>query len=229
MRVECPNCRHTAQVQSLRLRGTHLAWTCPACGRSVSIPVEQESPDEHPPEPSERPTGGDSEARCPKCGAPRTDRPDCPRCGLVYENWSEDLLDLPGELADAWETLSERYHDPEAHEAFVALARRLLRLDAAALFYRRRLERNPEDTIARTRLDAIARLVEAEALRPSGRPTRRSRLARTLLWGLVLLGLALLLYLLLTTTPATRPTTEETGPGPGVQLRNEAVPRVQPH
>ena len=217
MRIECPECGRVAEAQDIRSDRDRMSWTCGACGRRVSAPVPrapaaEKEPHDH--EPSDVATSQAGQ-RCPKCGAPRTDRPDCPHCGLVYEKWSEDRLDVPEVLVRSWQTVLENYQEEGVHDSFVDTARQMARLDVAAMYYRRRLVADPEDEVARRRLEVIVRIVEAEALRRSPQPVRRSRLVRNTLWGVVVASLLFLLYLLLTSHPARppRPGAAATAPG----------------
>ena len=56
------------------------------------------------------------EEGCPKCGAPRTGRPDCPRCGLLFEQWDpEGLRPGPDPVLDpVWEKLVEDFDEAYA-------------------------------------------------------------------------------------------------------------------
>lgn len=78
---------------------------------------------------------------CPKCGLGQRPADACRRCGLAADRFSTwtppPVPDPPAGLATAWATLeSTTWAEPARHDAFVALAQLVGRLDYAAACYR---------------------------------------------------------------------------------------------
>ncbi len=99
---------------------------------------------------------------CPKCGAPHVpERTACTRCGLRVDRWSAFDASPPAhpQLDPAFAQLEERWPDAAAHDAFLALARSLHALDAAAARYRLRLREQPADAQSQRALEQILLLV----------------------------------------------------------------------
>lgn len=80
----------------------------------------------------------DPRTRCPRCGAPRVDAPNCPRCGLRYAGWIGDdahLEDVADDevrkwLRDEWRALKPGFADDARYDP----ARLTALIDDAARF-----------------------------------------------------------------------------------------------
>ena len=246
MKIVCPKCGALAEAQDVKMDGSLLTWRCGACEKRVrqdvevysdeAAPhavVEQASEPEAPLGKAEQPAVEVEEptakaehgqlATCPKCGAPKTDRSDCPRCGLVFELWNPDAQVVPEALEDAWIRVEEAFGDDALHQKFLSVARQMGRLDVAAGRYRSWADAHPDDEATATRLDQVLMLVEAEALMPSPRPDQTTGWRRLLPWALVALLVILLIYLLVAPHPKYVHRTS-TGPGPGQEPVNLVPP-----
>lgn len=114
---------------------------------------------------------------CPKCALGQRHAGACRRCGLVadrFATWTPPPIpDPPEGLATAWATLeSTTWREPARHDAFVALAQLVGRLDYAAACYRSvadRADRPGADAgLARIRTLAAATMVALATPRATG-------------------------------------------------------------
>jgi hypothetical protein len=132
------------------------------------------------------------EEGCPKCGTPQPSGADaCPRCGLLRERFAgfSDSPEPHPALDAAFATLCDRWHDPEAHRAFVDAAAAQGGLDLASAHYRRWLNAHPGDAAATQGIERARRFAEELAAATARSPDRAG--LRRLLWVLALLvGLA---------------------------------------
>ncbi|MGE0546723.1 MAG: hypothetical protein AB7O24_28205 [Kofleriaceae bacterium] len=113
--------------------------------------------------------GGASEPGCPKCGTPRKQAAAaCSRCGLAAERMAEFARSKDGEtplaVRDAWQRVIERWDDPAAHEALLAVVVQDGCYAWAAARYREQQRARPDDPIAANRLERIRRGAEASML-----------------------------------------------------------------
>jgi hypothetical protein len=126
---------------------------------------------------------------CPKCGRSRADGAEaCPRCGLVFANWSPgDSTDdrpepggsttLDGEGQRLWDGLVGSWDDDAGHDAFLKHCATAGCLAAAGRQYRKRLDRYPQDATAARMQARIVGMVAATLAptRAAGLPVSRSR------------------------------------------------------
>ncbi len=202
MKVLCPVCGKLAEAKDVQSGPEGLSWTCGACGQQVSESAEETQSEAE----KEKDAAGGT-TRCPKCGAPRTDRPDCPRCGLVFERWNPAAgLELVPALEAAWEELLDSYEDEAAHERFLDTAHDLGRLDLAAAYYRARAAEHEEDRVAARQVERIATMVQFEALVPR---QRHQLVSPTFVWAMrIVLGVLVLVglyYVFTFSVPPPRP------------------------
>jgi hypothetical protein len=126
---------------------------------------------------------------CPKCGRSRADGAEaCPRCGLVFANWTPgSKLDHPA-VADAttpldadglrlWDALVGNWADDAGHDAFLKHCATAGCLAAAGRQYRKRLDAYPQDEVAGRMQARIVGMVAATLAptRAAGLPVSRSR------------------------------------------------------
>lgn len=222
MRFECPHCRKLEAPTDLRVEGGRARWTCPACGDKIDVTLETKAAGGEPSaEENSARSGEETEgpSPCPKCGAPRPDRPDCPRCGLIFDRWDPDRFAIPADpvLDPLWREVEEHGEDPKRHLAFVTAARSSGKLDIAAGRYSERLRQNPDDQEAMRQLTRITAAVQADGLRSERPATKGGDGSSRRRWGLValvVLMLAILIYLLFSDRLTPSPEPDETGGSP---------------
>lgn len=204
MKYVCDGCNRLVDLLAFEIVEEGLEVVCPACGGKSRGGVALAAP---PPKPASAAPPPRATAHwpramvCPKCAAPRPPgRPDCARCGLVFERFNPEDFALPEPLESLWKDLGSRWSDPASHERFLDACSAAERLTEAVRRYRLKAEQDPNDAIAqRYRDDLIERLMAAAAL-PSRSEDRGERRRR---WniavaGLVMLGIAALAFFLLT-------------------------------
>ena len=155
-------------------------------------------------------TENDAPATCPKCEAPRSPgRPDCPRCGLVFDRLPADYDPLWGDVNDAdgatarhlAEHAEEAWDDEAAHGRFVEFCRQKGKLDLAMRFYRQKAKDDPDDAIAPRQLASLEKIFQfayldaVEQRRPG--PDRSRRRRRIVAYVVILIAVAIMLYITL--------------------------------
>lgn len=160
MNVQCVLCKEIVDIGDFRASDSGIEITCTACGGSYSVDAKQSTAPR-----SARPGA----VVCPKCGEPAPeDTAACATCGLVRERYDGFELpqdgDAPDALAELWESCRGSWDDPEAHDRFVKTAMVAEAYRYAAGKYRQALWENPDDSIARSRLDDVARRAEIAIL-----------------------------------------------------------------
>ena len=136
-----------------------------------------------------------SHGDCPKCGRKRdSDAPACPRCGLRFALWNPSLVDPRTQLTPAglelWRQVEANWQDVNRHEEFAKYCLQSNLLPAAGRCYRDRLDRFPDDAIARkmqAEILAKATLGLLVQKRQPAPPVTRSRW----FWFIILTAMAL--------------------------------------
>ncbi len=90
---------------------------------------------------------------CPKCGKRRPPEAEsCPRCGLVFALWKEDVsppvVPLDSRGSALWQEVQGHWSDSARHEEFLKHCLQTGTLAAAGRMYRERLDENPKDAVA---------------------------------------------------------------------------------
>ena len=90
---------------------------------------------------------------CPKCGKRRPPEAEsCPRCGLVFALWKEDVsppvVPLDSRGSELWQEVQGHWSDSARHEEFLKHCLQTGTLAAAGRMYRERLDENPKDAVA---------------------------------------------------------------------------------
>ncbi len=103
--------------------------------------------------------------KCPSCSEPRhLDLKECPYCGVIYDKViPKDMMNGPQanvdiELLQYWQELVADYNNKEKHELFLQRALAKKRLPFASQQYRKLLELNPNDTLAKSMQEKILNL-----------------------------------------------------------------------
>tara|TARA_B100001248_G_scaffold255904_1_gene236227 strand:- start:1732 stop:2268 length:537 start_codon:yes stop_codon:yes gene_type:complete len=121
---------------------------------------------------------------CPSCNKPKhLDIEECPYCGVIYKKvalQAEDFgpqaqMDL--DLLEKWQSLLEDYENLNAHEDFLQMALMKKNLPFASQQYRKILEVNPNDELAKKMQDKIINLVSVSFMstkRDVGTPKKPS-------------------------------------------------------
>lgn len=77
MRIECPSCHFSAEVDSARISPKGANTKCPKCSTVFFVtPAEQVTPNDEP-----------EKITCPKCGALQDAATICGLCGIVFEKY----------------------------------------------------------------------------------------------------------------------------------------------
>lgn len=102
---------------------------------------------------------------CPNCDEPRhLDVKDCPYCGVIYDKViPKDMMQGPHgnidlELLEDWQELLSDYNNQQKHELFLQRALGKKRLPFASQQYRKLLEVNPADVVAKSMQSKIMNL-----------------------------------------------------------------------
>ena len=207
----CPECRAAVDADQSEDESGEGTVTCPFCGKRTK-PHSSEGGDKGP-------------GVCPKCGAERTSRPDCPRCGLVFDRWDpESLVPAPDPVLDpVWEVLESSFDDPERHNAFLEMARTHGKLDGAAARYRRYAQIHGESQVVRDRLDEIRTLTLSRVFEPTRPRKKREKrpTSRAWIWLLLLFALAAIAFYVISSysTGGKKPA-KGTSTGPGTEPVN---------
>ncbi len=103
--------------------------------------------------------------KCPNCSEPRhLDIKECPYCGVIYDKViPKDMVNGPQanvdiELLQNWQELVTDYENKDKHEKFLQRAMAKKRLPFASQQYRKLLEVNPEDIMAKEMQEKIINL-----------------------------------------------------------------------
>jgi hypothetical protein len=103
--------------------------------------------------------------KCPNCSEPRhLDIKECPYCGVIYDKViPKDMMSGPQanvdiELLQYWQELVADYSNKEKHELFLQRALAKKRLPFASQQYRKLLELNPSDALAKSMQEKILNL-----------------------------------------------------------------------
>lgn len=161
MNVQCVLCKEIVGIGDFRSSDTGIEITCSACGGTYSVEAKRST--------APRPAR-EGEVACPKCGDPAPeDTAACRKCGLVREQFdgfdTSQGDDASDALAELWESCRDSWDDAEAHDRFVKTAMVGEAYRYAAGKYRQVLREHPDDSIARSRLEDVARRAEAALLR----------------------------------------------------------------
>ena len=161
MNVQCVLCKVIVDIGDFRSSDSGIEITCKACRGTYTVDAARSSTPR-----SAKP----GEVACPKCGEPAAeDVAACPACGLQrerfdgFESPSQDA-DAPDALAELWEACRDSWDEPDTHDRFIKTAMVAEAYRYAAGRYRRVLREKPDDPIARSRLDDVARRAEAAVL-----------------------------------------------------------------
>lgn len=203
MKYLCDACSRLVDLLAFEVVEESLELVCPACGGKSRGGVALVTPPPKAPlapPPARAAPSWPRPLACPKCAAPRPPgRPDCARCGLVFERFNPDDFALPEPIEALWKALGSRWSDPASHGRFVDACGAAELLTEAVRRYRIRAEQDPRDPIAaRYRDELIERLMATASL-----PTRDGDVAaRRRRWNLaaaalVMLGVAALALFLM--------------------------------
>jgi hypothetical protein len=165
--VHCGACGGSFSVAATR---TTTATTATAPATTATAPATP-APAEPPPAATAAtvriPLAAAEGQHCPKCGA-AVSGDACRGCGLLASRFdefraSDDAAADPPVVA-AWEQALAAWDEPARHDRFVELASEKGAYAYAARRYRERLRADPDDAVARGRLDRITRMAEAALL-----------------------------------------------------------------
>lgn len=177
------------------------------------------------------------DARCPKCDAPRGDRPACPRCGLRREHadgWSARAAEAPtATLGAAWDSCEAAWDELPRHERAALAALATDDIGWLAGRYRAVLRTRPDDVMATARLEVLTRQAQAAmiatAAKPAPPPSRKFPVV------VVIVAVATLVIMMIYATYATRRREDNAGTGrrrPAEPLpdtrRAPAPPAIEP-
>jgi len=133
---------------------------------------------------------------CPKCIARRSSAPECPHCGIRFENFDEATV-LPVKwLRDEWVELLRDWGNEAKHALLRRKAQQVDALAAVARLYRLRQSAVPEDPVAAEGLNDILRLAAV----PIGLPRPQEDLSerrRAMVLGSIVLLVAIALGVVL--------------------------------
>ena len=92
---------------------------------------------------------------CIKCGALNMDAAkECSKCGVIFEKFREQvddplLMKAPQKLREFWFMLKQHYEDEDLHEEFLRQCRKAGQLEFASSRYRKVLDVQPNEEIAK--------------------------------------------------------------------------------
>jgi len=113
---------------------------------------------------------------CPKCFSNyQPGLKECPKCGLVFSKWQRKLWgnDVDGNkrLEIAWQDVISRFEEPEVHARFIKQTMQEQMLPYAAYRYRRILEADPHNELAKKMRNQISEISQvAYGLRANRMP-----------------------------------------------------------
>ena len=178
------------------------------------------------------------DARCPKCDAPRGDRPACPRCGLRREHadgWSARAAEAPTTtLGIAWESCEAAWDELARHERAALAALATDDIGWLAGRYRAVLRTRPDDAMATARLEVLTRQAQAAMIATAAKPAP-APVSRKFPVVVVIVAVATLVIMMIYATYATRRREDNAGTGrrrPAEPLpdtrRAPAPPAIEP-
>ena len=132
---------------------------------------------------------------CPKCGKRRPPEAEsCPRCGLVFALWKEDVsppvVPLDSRGSELWQEVQGHWSDSARHEEFLKHCLQTGTLAAAGRMYRERLDENPKDAVAAQMQAQI--LAKATLTLNINKSQPREVMTRTRwFWAVILVAMAL--------------------------------------
>ena len=197
MRVECERC-HALVAADFDVDPDGVTVSCGACGGSFRAEARRR--------PSVATDAGAGPG-CVKCGAPMTDDPACPRCGLSRDRaqaWAAADAPPAPELAAAWAAVDEAWDDAAVHDRAAAVALRHGALPWLARRYRDVQRARPTDAVARARIDRVGFMTLA-ALKATAKVPQASRNRSRVVYAVLLVVIVVVAGALL----AARATTHE--------------------
>ena len=76
MKIICPSCKFSTEVDSSRIPANGTKAKCPKCKEAFFVTAAEQSPG-----------NDDSVVICPKCGLEQNPTENCSRCGVIYEKY----------------------------------------------------------------------------------------------------------------------------------------------
>lgn len=197
MRVECERC-HALVAADFDVDPDGVTVSCGACGATFRAEARRR------PLVASDLTAGPG---CVKCGAPMTDDPACPRCGLSRDRaqaWAAADAPPAPELTAAWAAVDSAWDDPAVHDRAAAIALGHGALPWLARRYRDVQRARPTDAVARARIDRVGFMTLA-ALKATAKVPQASRNRSRVVYVVVLVVIVVIAGALL----AARATTHE--------------------
>ena len=109
---------------------------------------------------------------CVKCGALNpVSFKECQKCGIIFEKYQVKKDDpigakAPQKLKEIWQMVLNHYEDDDLHEEFLRQSRKANQLEFASSRYRKILEAQPNEEIAKRYINKIIALASIPAEKP---------------------------------------------------------------
>lgn len=108
---------------------------------------------------------------CPKCSfSCQIEAAECPACGVIFSKLSDpeaapdaQVLAKP-EIVAQWKDVVQNYTDPDLHESFLQSCMASQKLNFASQQYRKMLEVNPSDEVAKKMQEKIIQIASFQML-----------------------------------------------------------------
>lgn len=134
---------------------------------------------------------------CPNCGKPKIPNSlDCPSCGVVFAKLGDRLDEGPQNFAseefhELWANLIQDYNNMSLHEEFIQFCMSKNKLTFASQQYRKMLEVNPHDELAKKMQNRIISLASIHFMTLE-RPTADSEDKKSTLSAILFIGSVLI-------------------------------------
>lgn len=176
MKIQCERCKEIVAIGEFEMADGGIHVTCAACtetffvasgGSAQSRPEPEPEPKPEPePEPKAEADGG-PRMTCPKCETEQAEGDACRSCGLLrakFSSFEGSGAGASAALEAAWSACEDDWANDDAHNRLLERVASERAFAWGARRYRRVLRDRPDDSIAETRLDKLARMAEAEML-----------------------------------------------------------------
>ncbi|MGM0597385.1 MAG: hypothetical protein ACQES9_10145 [Myxococcota bacterium] len=194
----CSHCGKTAKVEKIFLKKKDIFFVvCSFCSHEFPVELHSDLPNEVV-KTTYSPLKSDQPVICPKCNHKSFSQESCPKCGLIYEKWSEkqnELFYFNSELKNEWKKIQEIPVDQQPHDLFLENCFKHNALNEAVRAYKN-LAKSGSDTSKRIKqLEILANMAISKNKKPDKKKYEWLKI-------LILLLFALFFLLLWKITPA---------------------------
>lgn len=176
MKLQCDLCKEIVPAE-FTVAGNAIEVACPACKGTFTVSARGEAPvvdlSARARAARRPPADGEPAMTCPKCGDVQPTAAACRSCGLLADKMPEFQRDrdtkVPSEVLAAWDEVTAKWSDEDAHDRFARTASTALSYTWAAQRYRDALRLRPDDLVAAAQLARLAKMAEATLLASASR------------------------------------------------------------